>query len=496
MNRVKAHANVKKTANAITPLLIIAVLILVFCTVMKVDLLAHKQINEDEFMHLQWSWAMTHGQVPYRDFMMVHTPLPQVVLAPFTLVFKDDTAIIFYARVLFALFSIAALFFWYFLARRLFSQDAAIFTVVFAASVAVYAQKSVEVRPDQLAALFGVVVLWLLAKSKPKVALAGLAAGLAVVTNQKFVPIAALVAVGGFWAFGENTRERMRFLLRFSAGAAVPLLIFLIYLTATGSLAGFIRDNYHMYVFGGNLGSEAGGSMNAGRFMISLEFLLGNLTFVLMALWGLIQTFRQKAFLQNQKRIIPALCYLLALCLLYFFSFAHERQIYLYLAPVLALFAGYGATDLLAKGTRSLSKNARNVAVAALVLVVAAPSLLGQLKIDRDNAGQIQTWKWILQTVPPDQPVMDGHAGMYVYRKNAMFFYCVGFVEAKPVFDSFFQNDEQASRFVINALKRQNVKLVLLEDVFEQTLPPMAVSYIKKNYRLSLGHTVPIYLSD
>ena len=73
-----------RNSTTITRVLILLALLTLLCAgILKVHLIATRQINEDEFMHLQWAWAMSQGDAPYRDFMMVHTPLPQFALMPF-----------------------------------------------------------------------------------------------------------------------------------------------------------------------------------------------------------------------------------------------------------------------------------------------------------------------------------------------------------------------------------------------------------------------------
>lgn len=482
-------------SSTIFALTILLVACLIAAGGVKVYLTANKQINEDEFMHLYWGWAMVDGQMPYKDFMMIHTPLPQFVIAPFFSFFHDDVNIIFCARILFQIFSFLGLFICFLIASKLFGKEEGFLSIILTLFVAVYLIKSVEVRPDQLAALFGISALFFLSRKEPVYFNAGLLCGLATITNQKFIFISFFLFFGAFIFTDETFKNRTINGCKYIAGGAVPVGIFLIWLFFTDAIGPFFMENYHVYLYGGNAASKGGATLNQMRHPFIAELLWQNPTYFIAVIMGMFFSAKSGKEKHGRWNTRFLWLYIVGLLSLYLLTFSHERQNSLYLIPLLSIFAGHGVMVGVKKYGAALSVKAKTILVIIVALIVIAPSAFSiRHFIDKTNGEQIRTWKYILQTVPTDKAVMDGHAGMFVYRKNALVYNPVAFNDARDIFYSMFDSKEEAAGFVIDALIINEVVLVIMEDVFEELLPEKAVQYIKGNYTLVTGYYQPLYI--
>ena len=452
-------------------------------------------INEDEFIHLYWAWAVAQGLVPYRDFMMVHTPLPQWILAPLFWFFKDQVNIIFVTRMIFSLFSVGALLFVYLLAKRIFGKDSALFTLIITLPVAIYTQKSIEVRPDQIAAFLGMATLWFLAKDRPRFFFAGLMSGMAIITNQKFTFMALFLIPGVWLATKDQVVGRLRNSVKFIVALMIPVTGFTIWLAANGALSAFISDNYHVYMFGGNLAGKAGQGLNINRWDMVVELLIQNPTFFMFFGFGAALLIQKSLPRSSRLALRPVLFFLAGLIALYLLTFSHERQNTLYLIPLCAIIAGHGARNIYLKFARKSEPYTRKIILVGLVLFLVLPSLYSMRSLFAEtNDDQLKTWKFVLETVPEGQTVMDGHAGMFVYRENALFYHPVAFFDARDILYSFFGSKKSAQEYLAKILSEKKPKLIILEDVFERVLPEVTVEQIKKDYELVEGYTQPLYV--
>lgn len=485
----------RRPANNANTLVLAAVGCIAGAFIIRALLISFLKINEDEFIHLYWAWATSQGMIPFRDFMMVHTPLPQMLLAPLFWIFRDQISIIFVTRVLFSLFSAGTLFFTFLLAKRIFGKESALFALVAALPVAIFTQKSVEVRPDQIAALFGMIALWLLAKTRPRFFMAGLMCGLALVTNQKFIFMTLLLVPGVWLAIEGRATKRLKNTGAFIVATILPVIVFIIWLALVGAAGAFYRDNYHVYMWGGNFASKAGAGLNVDRWDFFGELLFQNPTFFLFFIIGATFLLQKRLPKASRFAIRPLLFYFAGLLALYGLTLSHEKQNSLYLVPLCAIIAGHGARNLYLKLARKEELRTRKLILIVLILVLVSPSLFAmRYLMDKTNDEQLRTWKYILETVPKGQTVMDGHAGMFVYRENALFYHPTAFFDAREILYSFFDSKEAMEKYFDTLLTQKRPKIIILEDVFEKVLPESTVRKIKENYTLVEGYAQPLYV--
>jgi len=169
-----------------------------------------RYLDPDELESLYASWLISKGQLVYRDFYQIHTPLAYYLFAP-VFFFYNSLKVIGAARaaVFVLVFLNGALLFK--ISRRLFNyRTAAAGLLFFLTSWPVF-YKMVEIRPDIFVAIFSnlaLIALFSPAGNAPVVFfLAGVCSGLAVLAKQSGLVFFILLAVFFlFRLFTKNSR--------------------------------------------------------------------------------------------------------------------------------------------------------------------------------------------------------------------------------------------------------------------------------------------------
>jgi hypothetical protein len=153
--------------------------------------------DADEFAHLQFTWMLSQGRTPYRDFFEHHTPVFHLLTAPYFDMIRDTGS----GVMLIAPFGL----------RVLCTLFTALMAVALFLSCSFVLEKGIEVRPDALAALLLMVCAYAIARglcdaptTEERLAwalVAGLATGGTLMTSQKGIftvmgLFAALVVLG------------------------------------------------------------------------------------------------------------------------------------------------------------------------------------------------------------------------------------------------------------------------------------------------------------
>ena len=126
--------------------------------ILKIIAILHFRVDSDETQHAHVVWALTNGQLPYRDFFDNHMPLFQMACAPLLSLLGEHGFVIIELR-----FAMLAPFFvclWcvFRLAEKLFPAGMAPWASLGAAAFPQFFYTSTEFRPDDLWA-----ALWLTA---------------------------------------------------------------------------------------------------------------------------------------------------------------------------------------------------------------------------------------------------------------------------------------------------------------------------------------------
>lgn len=118
----------------------------------------NKFLDPDELETLYASWLIAKGQLVYRDFYQIHTPLAYYLFSPVFLFCKTLKVIAVGRGLVFALIFFNG-FLLFDISRRLFSRKAAVASLFFYLTSWPVFYKMVEIRPDIFVAIFANLAL-------------------------------------------------------------------------------------------------------------------------------------------------------------------------------------------------------------------------------------------------------------------------------------------------------------------------------------------------
>jgi len=391
-------------------------------------LLRTHSFNPDELEHLHGAWSIAKGLLPYRDYFEHHTPWLHALLALFVpwfrpeLSFENAAACIFAARVLMIVFSGLALALTFRLGRLLGLGRGAFWAVALSSLMALFADVTLQVRPD-VPALVCLLAGWVaMAKtgdsySRASMLLAGLAHGAAVMFTQK--ALFALPAVGVLLLLDASRAtppwkrlvDRIAF---FGAGLALPLALTAAFFATGGALTEFFDQNF---------GLNARWKARVGPGPVLWAMLHDNGPILLLAAVGAVRGL-------GRLRAEPARALLPLLALGWLAGAAiipiAYAQYFLPLMPVVALLAAQALVE-----TRdALNRRARAAGDWAVAAVLAVLGLAAAPAVWRDahpSPDKVATFLARLQEVlsrtAPEESVMDGFSGLGVFRPHASYYF-------------------------------------------------------------------------
>lgn len=127
--------------------------LLAFISMKRYALASVRYFDPDEFMYVNWAYHVFSGYIPYKDFMMIASPLYVVFLAPLFLIYKGIDAIAA-ARIvsfLLSIFLAGAVSFTYVSMHK--SSWIAIIPAIILLILPMPSDKLLEIRPDVLSLL-------------------------------------------------------------------------------------------------------------------------------------------------------------------------------------------------------------------------------------------------------------------------------------------------------------------------------------------------------
>ena len=163
------------------------------------------RFDADEQQHLHVTWGWTAGLVQYRDYFDNHAPLFHLATAPLLAFLGERRDILHWMRVPMLLLFGIVLWATYVIARRLYDERVAAWSVVLLSLFPPFFLKSLEYRTDNLWTTLWMVALVLLLQER-RMFLTGLVLGCALATSLKtsllvvtLVAAALLARRGGGW---------------------------------------------------------------------------------------------------------------------------------------------------------------------------------------------------------------------------------------------------------------------------------------------------------
>lgn len=383
----------------------------------------NKRIVSDELESLTAASFIGNGQVPYRDFWQIHTPLFYYFLTPLTALFK--TMNVFYAARFFSfLLLLLNGYFLFLLAKRLFSGKAAIFSAFGYFTCIPVLKTMLEVRPDTLVITFANLSLILLLSARWPAArsffAAGLMAGFGFLSKQSAVFFVLAVSVffiirllarpDRFW--DQDLFSRKRFNIRnyglFFAGVFLPVVFVYLFLSAQGALELFLKHAVKNDFLNAFMIKDVE-SIHWSPWFFMKEMFRGNFMLFLSAaaLPFYLAADRHKITLRTVNAFI--LLFSLAVvsyCVL--FSILHPwRQEFLFFCQYLALLAGPVLAWLYDRLTGVVSSRRGPIlgmaAGSILLLLICLPPIRHTLKAERYIlARELQKYDLILSLTNDD----------------------------------------------------------------------------------------------
>lgn len=215
-----------------------------------------KSLDSDELESLYASWLIAKGQLPYRDFYQIHTPLFYYFFAPIFLFYRTLEVISAARFVVFILLFLNG-FLLFKISERLFNTKIGISSLFFYLTSLHILSKMTEIRPDVFVAIFSNLSLAFLLCTKRNIAraffLAGTCCALAVLSRQSgMIFLIALIVFfilrivsknSSFWnnSIFLNERFNTKTLLFFLSGFLVVVTLFVLFLYANNAAEPFLK---------------------------------------------------------------------------------------------------------------------------------------------------------------------------------------------------------------------------------------------------------------
>jgi 4-amino-4-deoxy-L-arabinose transferase-like glycosyltransferase len=196
--------------------------------VLRVAAFFHYRFDSDEQQHLHVAWSWSAGLRPYADTFDNHVPLFHIVTAPLLRLFGERNDILLWMRAPMLLIFGATLVATFVLARRMYGERAAIWSVVLLTLFPPFFLKSLEYRTDNLWTMFcvGAIAVMLIEGSSTRLRAltTGLLLGAALATSLKTLPFMVAIAV----AIIVSRRKDLRLDILAAGVVVIPLVITMI----------------------------------------------------------------------------------------------------------------------------------------------------------------------------------------------------------------------------------------------------------------------------
>ncbi len=475
--------------------------LIVLALALRVPLLVHAPLGDDEGEHLHAAWAITQGQVPYRDFWQSHPPLFYYLMAPVFTLMGEDLRIIYVGRGLMLLCFLLILLQLYRIARQCFDPLTGLLAVLLLSYLLLWWRPAYEFRPDIPQTLLILMSLWHFMRawerhSRGGFLIAGALLGVAFwLLTKTLFPLVGLTLVfalsAGLRRSAAALREALVGLLLFLGAFAAAILVGGLLLWTAGALPKFLQW------------AVINSFRNPNRFSalphVRLE--THGAFFALALVGASLAVIRMvKARVADETQFAPLLTGAVTAAVYLFLMPAPYGQSAL---PFLPLAAMYGADVVRTVIARALPPQASGsaasgasanqlvrsptrlawAALAALLLygVCVRPLqalLTGMPPLSDHWPRQRQTLRDVLALTSPGECVFDAYA-QYIFRPHATYYYRLTIAVIRRLQAGFIPEIE-----IINDLRRNQCKVVISS--------PQLRSLPRNLLRFLYSHYVPI----
>jgi hypothetical protein len=443
-------------------------------------LAATRGYNPDELEHLHWSWCVSKGLLPNRDYFDHHTPWLHVLTSWFFPFYdvervpEEAFAFITMARRLMMVFAGATLGLTLALGKAFRDGRTGLVAALLLSYTAFFLTKSVEFRPDVPAGALLVLSVYLAvlgARRAGSVALfgSGLALGAATMFTQKVLFVGPGFALALLWFLFEPRlpmpgRQRFRLGVAQAAGFTLPVVVTLTYYAFHGALYDFIYGNFIV--------NTRWPGLRAREFLV--ELVERDPVYVLLGLAGfavlLGAAFRPGGAERMEPFVaLPTLSLVATLPV-------HPGMSYQHFLLILPLFSLYAAAALvfLVRASRRIEMPAL---LGAVLLLGIAPLSRFREAFERGNWGTLQGIQYVLRNTSPRETTFDGFTGLGLFRPQAFFHHF-----QHP--HAFQLQTEREHRAMLEAFETGEAtpKMIFWSHYLRDAVTPELAAFLEKHY--------------
>lgn len=371
-----------------------------------------RKFDHDEFEHMHTAWKMVQGQEIYVDFFQHHHPFLDYMLMPIVSIVGSTTESIFAGRYVMLLLTGGILVVTYLLSMRVFKNaEVGIISLILTSTMVTFYSKSVEIRPDVLQTLAGLLSVYFLfvyydRKSFISLWISAVFLALSFLVLQKSIALILVIFILFLYDLRERT-IRWRDVLIYAAIFLLFISPYYIYLMATGAFEQYLVMNWLVNIYLPQL---------FGKWFNTLATFRENaITCVLYAI-GVVALMKSKEY---RRFAVLSIGLIIAVFLMFNNLWRHYFMLAM---PPLAIIASYTLY------TTFGSKYARFVVIIGAIYV--PMSIMHNHALfnmdDTEQAEQIEKINYVLSITDENDKVYDGDIFFNVFREDIDYlWFCV-----------------------------------------------------------------------
>lgn len=461
-----------------------------FAFVLRVSLTLNREIDIDEFQHLHAAWIVSHHYVLYRDVWENHTPLLYYLLTPLFRYCREGPGLVLTVRVITSVAGLAIVLLTYLLARIDHDKLTSFLAAIILSHMVIFAEKSIEVRPDQFLILLWLASLWISIRafsSRQQFGFfAGFLLGIGFLFSQKaLLPFVAMSVTFLVCSYVRNSEWNFLHFLRFQSSYTLGFLIPVAALVATFYHLGTLKEMIISTIL------DSFTYPNTYRPFYLLE--LRNICFFFLASAGVIiqvLNLRGNSASVRANRFVLLIPGIFLLLVFLFLQTAPYPQSALLFAPLLAISGAEALRrsidGIVISGRTIDERNSRvfrlnvkallslTAALATGVIIPCTILILRGHPFTRSNAEQFRTMEYVLNHTQSRDAVFDGESA-YVFRPQAYFYGSLFHAIVWDIQRGAIKQD------VSESLTRTGCRVVIYDERVS-TLPQGVQLFLRANY--------------
>lgn len=424
-----------------------------------------KSFDADEFEHIQATWQVFNGMIPYKDFFEHHPPLHYYFFSPFLLFFPSIEESFEVASHSLNFFRVLSLICALMISVPIWkhfktSPVVALMIICLLFSSPVFLEKSIEFRPD-VPGLF--LLVWgLYFFTGKKHFWAGFFFGLAQLFTQKYLLLFPGILILQLYEL-RHRNTSITSLLRFYLALSLPLILTSIYFLWINALSDFIHYTYLInFSWKGKI-----------PLLYTFErYLSSSSVTVILGLSAMFLCLKQPHLPSKREKQYLFLFIWLMLSLLIFP--VPQLQYFLMIAPIALL----GSIPLLYRFINQYFPHNRELVACLSIIFLFSLSLYTKTPIDTNyRNNQMLAIKSVFENSTPQDTYLGGHPNYTIFR-NSFFYY--GFIH----FEIFLMIPREEVRKLERRIFGGNeLPTIVALDSNLKRLSPKLFTYFQGNYK-------------